>query len=301
MFFSFFRLDRRGRLLSLRIARNLFTLIAYFHRSALRLVLEAWFGLTQKVLITGITGLIGGIVYDNLKNDYEVCGLSRRKMERTGLRSFYGDIRELDKILPAFEGQDCVVHLAADASMSAAWDSVLQSNIIGTYNVFEACRLNGVKRVVYASSNHVTGMYERDHPYHHVVRGEYDKIDVPVPKISHRSETRPDGYYGVSKAYGEALGRYYDEEYGMSVKCLRIGTVNSWDSPLRSIRHFATWLSHRDLAQLVRLCLETGSSVFDIFYGVSDNKWSFWDIDHATAIIGYHPQDNAEKYRSSYR
>jgi len=253
--------------------------------------------LAQRVLITGITGLIGGIVYDSLKNDCEVSGLSRRKMERAGLRSFYGDIRELDKILPAFVGQDSVVHLAADASMSATWDSVLQSNIIGTYNVFEACRLNGVKRVVYASSNHVTGMYERDHPYHHVVGGEYDMVDVPVPMISHRSEIRPDGYYGVSKAYGEAIGRYYAEEYGISVECLRIGTVNSWDSPLRSIRHFATWLSHRDLAQLVRLSLEAENATFDIFYGVSDNKWNFWDINHAMTMIGYHPQDNAERYR----
>jgi len=252
--------------------------------------------LAQKVLITGITGLIGGIVHNDLKNDYEVSGLSRRKID--GLRSFCGDIRELDQILPAFEGQDSVVHLAADASMSASWDSVLQNNIIGTYNVFEACRLNGVKRVVYASSNHVTGMYERDHPYDHIVRGEYDEVDVfPVLRISHRSEIRPDSYYGVSKAYGEAIGRYYTEEYGISVKCLRIGTVNTWDSPLRSIRHFATWLSHRDLVQLVRLSLEAENSVFDIFYGVSDNKWSFWDIDHAKEMIGYRPRDGAERYR----
>ena len=251
--------------------------------------------MAQRVLITGISGLIGGILYKDLKDEYEVTGLSRRRMD--GSRSFCGNIQNLDEILPAFEGQNLVVHLAADASLSAPWGSVLQNNVIGTYNVFEACRLRGIKRVVYASSNHVTGMYERDHPYDHIVRGEYEEVEMlPVPRISHQSEIRPDSYYGVSKAYGEAMGRYYSEMYGISMVCLSIGTVNTWDSPLRSVRHFATWLSHRDLVQLVRLSLEARTLAFGIFYGVSDNKWAFWDIDHAKESIGYHPRDNAESY-----
>jgi len=252
--------------------------------------------LVKRVLITGITGLIGGVLSSDLSRDYEVTGLARREM--TGLRSFSGDIKNLSDILPAFRDQDSVVHLAADASVSAPWKSILPSNIVGTYNVFEACRLNEVKHVVYASSNHVTGMYERDHPYHHIVRGEYDKVDVlPVPMISHRSEIRPDSYYGISKAYGEAMGRYYSEEHGISVVCLRIGTVNSWNTPLHDVRHFSTWLSHRDLVQLARRSLETQGLTFDIFYGVSGNKWRFWDIEHAKEVIGYEPKDNAEGIR----
>jgi len=250
----------------------------------------------SKVLITGVTGLIGGVVFNDLKGDYEISGLARRPM--AGLRHFRGSIDKLDEILPAFEGQDAVVHLAADPSQDASWGSVLPNNLIGTYNMYEASRICGVKRIIFASSNHAAGMYERDYPYRHIVRGEYDKVGVwPVPQITHR-EIRPDGYYGVSKAYGEAMGRYYSEEHGISVVCLRIGTVNRWNSPVRSIRHFATWLSHRDQTQLVRKSLEAPDNLaFDIFYGVSGNKWRFWDIEHPRQVIGYEPEDNAEEYR----
>ncbi len=252
--------------------------------------------MVKRVLITGISGLIGGILQNELSRDHEITGLARRKM--TGPRCFSGDIKDLKDILPIFKDQDAVVHLAADASVSAPWESILPNNIVGTYNVFEACRLNGVKQVVYASSNHVTGMYERDYPYHHLVRGEYEKLDeLSVPKISHRSEIRPDSYYGISKAYGEAMGRYYSEEHKISVVCLRIGTVNKWDTPLRSRRHFSTWLSHRDLVQLVRRSLKAQGVTFDIFYGVSGNKWRFWDIEHAKEVIGYEPEDDAERLR----
>ena len=101
----------------------------------------------KKVLITGITR-VKGLLCSNLSRDYEIKGLAP---EENGWSTiFQGDIRNIDDILPAFRGQDCVVHLAADASVSAPWESILPNNIVGTYNVFEACRLNGVKRVVYA-------------------------------------------------------------------------------------------------------------------------------------------------------
>lgn len=255
----------------------------------------------NKVLITGVTGLIGRIVLDELKGDYELTGLARRPME--DVRHFRGDISDLQAILPAFEGQDAVVHLAADPSQTAPWESVLPNNLVGTYNALEACRIHGVKRMVFASSNHAVGMYERDHPYHHIVKGQYDQVDVsPIPQVTHTSPVRPDGYYGISKVYAEAAGRYYSEEHGISVICLRIGSVVAWDNPTRSIRNFATWQSHRDLAQQIRKSLESPESLlFDIFYGVSDNKWRFWDIDHAREVIGYRPADNAEDYRDKGR
>ncbi len=255
----------------------------------------------NKVLITGVTGLIGRIVLEELKGDRDLTGLARRPMQ--DIRHHQGDISDLQSILPAFEGQDAVVHLAADPSDTAPWDSVLPNNLVGTYNALEACRIHGVKRMVFASSNHTTGMYEKDHPYHHIVKGEYEQVNVwPVPQVTHMSAVRPDGYYGVSKAYGEALGRYYSEEHGISVICLRIGSVVAWDNPTRNIRHFATWQSHRDLAQQVRKSLDAPEEVrFDIFYGVSDNKWRFWDTDHARDSIGYQPTDNAEVFRGRDR
>lgn len=251
----------------------------------------------KKVLITGVTGLIGEILINELKDDYELTGLARRSM--TNIQHFRGDISDLQSILPAFEGQDAVVHLAADSNQNGAWNSVLPNNLLGTYNTLEACRVNGIKRVVFASSNHTTGMYERDIPYSQIIDGRYDQVSVwPIPKITHKSDIRPDGYYGVSKAYGEALSRYYSEEHAISIICLRIGSVVAWDNPTHSIRHYATWQSHRDLTQQVRKSLEAKESIrFDIFYGVSNNKWRFWDIDHARNIIGYQSLDNAENFR----
>ena len=251
----------------------------------------------ENILITGITGLIGGIVFNDLKKDYQITGLSLRKMD--AVKHFQANVDNLEEIMPAFQGQDAVIHLSADASVTASWESTLPNNIIGTYNVYEAARQNNVKRIIFASSNHTTGMFENDHPYHHIVKGEYNQVARPIQQISHTSEVRPDGYYGISKAYGENMGRYYSEQYGMSVIALRIGTVNAWNNPTKNIRHFATWLSHQDQAQLVRKSLQAPETLmFDIFYGVSNNKWRFWDIEHGGHIIGYDPEDDAEKYRS---
>tara|TARA_B100001750_G_C15507204_1_gene601230 strand:+ start:957 stop:1730 length:774 start_codon:yes stop_codon:yes gene_type:complete len=253
----------------------------------------------KKILITGISGLIGQIAYQDLKNDFDITGLSRRELK--GIKYFRNSITELKSIIPAFKDQDTVIHLAADPSDLSPWESILPNNIIGTYNVFEAARICGIKRIIFASSNHVTGMYENDHPYHHIVKGEYTNIDKKtISKISHLSEIRPDGYYGISKSYGEAMGRYYNETYNISVISLRIGSVIKWNHPLKNIRHFATWLSHRDQAQLIRKSiLASTDTKFDIFYGVSNNDWRFWNIEHAKKIINFCPEDNAEEYRKN--
>jgi nucleoside-diphosphate-sugar epimerase len=209
------------------------------------------------------------------------------------------DVSNFAAIRPAFEGLDMVVHLAADVSMQAPWESVLPNNIVATYNVFEACRQAGVQRVVFASSNHAVGMYEFDQPYVRIRQGDYAGLDpAAVPWVDHTVRIRPDGYYGISKAFGEAVGAYYAENFAMSVICLRIGTVNRHNSPTHDVRHMATWLSHRDLAQLVDRCLTVAGIRFEIVYGVSGNTWRFWDIAHAQRVLGYVPQDNAEAYRS---
>src|SRR5215472_11411168 len=231
-----------------------------------------------QVLVTGSSGLIGGVVVRTLGDKYTFSGLDRvQPADAPDIPITVADVSNFDAMRPAFDGMDAVVHLAADAGMQAPWESVLPNNIVATYNVFEASRQAGVQRLVFASSNHAVGMFEFDEPYVRI---------------------RPDGYYGISKAYGEAMGAYYAENFAMSVICLRIGTVNRHNSPQRDVRHMATWLSHRDLAQLVDRCLSVPGLRFEIFYGVSGNTWRFWDIEHARHVLGYQPQDNAETYRT---
>jgi nucleoside-diphosphate-sugar epimerase len=252
------------------------------------------------VLVTGSSGLIGGVVIRTLGDRYTFTGLDRTQpADAPDIPTTVADVSDFNAIRPAFNGMDAVVHLAADASMQAPWESVLTNNIVATYNVFEAARQAGVQRLICASSNHAVGMFELDEPYVRIRQGNYAGLDPgTVPRVDHTVRIRPDGYYGVSKAYGEAMGAYYAENFGMSVICLRIGTVNRHNSPQRDIRHMATWLSHRDLAQLVDRCLSVEGVHFEIFYGVSGNTWRIWDIEHARRVLGYAPQDNAETYRT---
>jgi nucleoside-diphosphate-sugar epimerase len=141
--------------------------------------------------------------------------------------------------------------------------------------------------VVFASSNHVTGAYEGFPPRLHT---------QPHPtRITPQDPIRPDGNYGVSKAAGEAIARMYYELYGIESVCLRIGTVLRDDNPGRDPRHESTWLSHRDLVQLVRKSL-LAKIKFAIYYGVSNNRKRFWDISNAEQEIGYHPESDASSY-----
>lgn len=254
-----------------------------------------------KVLITGSSGLIGGVLVSHLGDRYSFSGLDRRGSEggASKIPTSVGDVADLASIRNAFDGMNAVVHLAANADMHQAWDSALNNGIIATHNVFEAARQAGARRVVYASSNHAVGMFELDEPYRRIRKGDYSGLDpAKLKRIDRNVAIRPDGYYGVSKAFGEAIGAYYAENHGMEVACLRIGTVNRHNDPTHDVRQLATWCSHRDLAQLIDRCLSAPNLKFDIFYGVSNNKWHFWDIEHARKTIGYQPQDDAESYRS---
>jgi len=255
---------------------------------------------TLKVLVTGSSGLIGGVVIRTLGDKYTFSGLDRvQPADAPDIPITVADVSNFDAMRPAFDGMDAVVHLAAEAGMQAPWESVLPNNIVATYNVFEASRQAGVQRLVFASSNHAVGMFELDEPYVRIRAGNYAGLEpASLPRVDHAVRIRPDGYYGVSKAYGEAMGTYYAENFAMSVICLRIGTVNRHNSPQRDVRHMATWLSHRDLAQLVDRCLSVPGLRFEIFYGVSGNTWRFWDIERARHVLGYVPQDNAETYRT---
>lgn len=258
----------------------------------------------KTVLITGAEGNIGTRLRAYLAELYRLRSLTRVPV--AGLESTVADIADLAAILPAFDGVDAVVHLAASATVDAAWADVLHNNIEGTYNVFEAARQRGVHHVVFASSNHAAGMFESEAAPDLYRRGSGVMVDD-------RSPLRPDSLYGVSKAYGEALGRYYSESFGLRVHCLRIGSVLVDDDPRsKAIRHgpgpfwlppmtpeqrlrryAATWLSHADLARLVDACLRAEHVPFGIYYGVSDNPYRFFSLDNAKADLGWWPQDAA--------
>jgi nucleoside-diphosphate-sugar epimerase len=250
----------------------------------------------QKVIITGAGGLIGGILRERLSDEYDISCVDVRRVRSSSTRRV--DSRKLRSVIRAFEGHDVVVDLAALPAVRTPWEHVYSDNVPATINAFEAARSAGCRRVVYASSNHVVGLYERDEPYASIVAGEYDGLDPgSVPLITSSSPIRPDSYYGIGKAFGEAAGRYYAEERGLSVHCLRIGSVTRTGGPT-DVRCFATLITHDDLVRLVRASIEAPADIgYGIFYGVSANKWNFWDIAEARAMIGYDPRGNAESWR----
>lgn len=239
----------------------------------------------NKLLITGINGLIGGVIRLPLEERYRVYGCDRVGPFRD--RVFHVDIAEGEAVQEFFEEQGpfpYLVHLAANPRVDAPWEDVLRTNITGARNVYHAAQQGGTRRVVFASSNHVTGAYEGFPPRLHR-QEDPGEISVSDP-------IRPDSDYGVSKAFGEALARYYYERWGLASICLRIGSVLEDDDPTRDPRHRKTWLSHRDLVQLVSksLLAEIG---YGIYYGVSDNAGRFWDLSNARQDLDYQPLDNA--------
>jgi NAD+ dependent glucose-6-phosphate dehydrogenase len=255
-------------------------------------------GPIKNVLITGSNGLIGSMLAAAFSDKYHISGLDiTAPAAGNTVPATFADGSDYDAILPAFNGIDAVVHLAANAPVETPWPDVLKNNIATTHNVYEAAHQSGVKRLVFASSNHAVGRFENDEPYKSIVAGNYSGLKPgEFQRVDNTVQVRPDSDYGISKVFGEATGRYYSERFGLEVACLRIGTVNRHNSPVQSVRQMATWLSHRDLAQLVERCLSQ-SLEFEIFYGVSGNTWRFWDIGYAKEKIGYAPQDNAEDWR----
>ena len=256
-----------------------------------------------RVLVTGANGLIGGFVMNAWRasrSQFEPIGLARQAGPNADI---VADIGDLDALSAACIGIDAIVHLAATSAVGSPWDAVLESNLIGTYHVFEAARRAGVPRVVFASSNHAIGTFETQ-----AAPKLYELDDDRV--YDHTVEIRPDSLYGVSKAYGESLGRYYVDHHGLSVVSLRIGGTRDPNDPshpnqlwadmsdrrpetlaLRR-RMRAVWLSERDCVQLIEKSLLTNES-WVLVYGISNNPRRFWDIEHARQVLGYEPQDAA--------
>ncbi|MBC8163302.1 MAG: NAD(P)-dependent oxidoreductase [Roseiflexaceae bacterium] len=230
----------------------------------------------QRVLITGAGGEIGRALRAGLYGHYPALRLLDIKPQeppRAGEELLNVDVTDLDATSAALKDVDCVVHLAG-IPREDTWATILPNNIVGTYNVFEAARLNRVKRLIFASSNHAVG-------YHPTARA----IGIDV-------QPRPDSRYGVSKVFGEALGRMYADKHGLSVACLRIG---SYRERPQDKRQLSTWISPRDMVQLTRRCIDAPDYHFLVAYGVSANTRNRW-VDASADILGYRPQDNAEEF-----
>ena len=235
----------------------------------------------NRVLITGAGGGIGRSLRDTLRGVYPVLRLSDRvplapaRPEHQGREEVLDpvDIADTAAVEKMVAGVDGIVHLGG-ISGESEWQPILQSNIIGTYNLFEAARRARVQRIIVATSNHAVGFYPRDH------------------KIDHRVVPRPDSRYGVSKAFGEALASLYSDKHGIGVLCTRIG--NFGEKPIDK-RRLSIWISPRDYTQLVRIGLEHPDIRYEIVYGVSNNRRSWYDNSNA-ARLGYRPQDDSEPH-----
>ncbi len=227
------------------------------------------------VLITGAAGLIGTGLRENFQGRYRLRLSDARTPE--GLRDdeefVKADLRDFEAVQRTVEGVDAVVHLGGIASEDT-WEAIRDINIDGTYNVFESARRSGAKRVIYASSVHAVGFYPRSR-----------KIGPDVTVL-------PDSRYGVSKAFGEAIGALYANKYDLEVMAIRIG--NAYPEPIDE-RRLSIWTSHRDLAQLIGIGLDHPDLAFEIVYGVSGNTRSWWDNAGAERL-GYRPEDNAEDW-----
>jgi uronate dehydrogenase len=233
----------------------------------------------SRLLLTGAAGALGSVLRPRLKRLCETLRLS--DVADLGTAAPGEELRpaaleDRAAMLALLEGVQAVVHLGG-VSVEKPFDTILPANIVGLFNLYEAARLQGVRRVVFASSNHVTGYYRQD-----------EVIDPAMP-------VRPDGYYGLSKAFGENLSRFYFDRYAIETVCLRIGS--SFPEP-KDRRMLATWLSHDDLERLVVASLTAPIVGHCIVYGLSDNLTNWWHNPGAKTI-GYRAQDSSEPFRST--
>lgn len=231
--------------------------------------------LPSRVLITGAAGAIGSCLRDGLRPLVDELVLSdvRAVTPVANERFVPADLADRDAVAGAVQGVDAVIHLGG-VPVEVPFEQLVGPNLVGNFNVYEAARLAGVPRVVFASSNHATGFY-------------------PVQRILTGCEpTRPDSLYGVTKVYGEALGRLYVDKFNLEVVCVRIG---SFAPRPRQLRELSTWLSYEDAVRLFVACLSAPNIGFRVVYGASANTRLFWDLSSAREL-GYEPQDDAERY-----
>lgn len=251
-------------------------------------------GAKKKVLITGASGLIGGLTIRDLGHRYEFSGLSRRPV--AGIPHIEADISDLEAVRRACRGRDMVLHLAAETQDYNNWERVFESTMRGTLNVYVGAQEAGVERVVFMSTGSTMCGYEwfEGSPYGALARGE----DVPPgwKMLDYRDPPRPDGPYAVGKLFGEQAGRWYSDHHGMSVICIRLGAVLPSDRP-ELIRHFPGYLSQADAVQMIDLCLGAPPSLkYDIFDAISENSRRWRDTSHAKEVLGWRPTGSSDNF-----
>src|SRR5574343_534199 len=231
------------------------------------------------LLMTGAAGGLGQVMRERLKANCKVLRLSdvsAMAPAQAGEEVVQADLADADAVKALVAGCQAIVHFGG-VSTEQPWGAILQANIVGLYNLSEAARLHGVKRIVFASSNHVMGFYRQS-----------EVVDALSPP-------RPDGLYGVSKAFGEDLSRMYFERWGIETACVRIGSC--LPEP-RDLRMLASWISHDDMHRLITACLTTQVLGHSIIYGTSDNSVSWYD-NRLAHHIGYRPKDSSDMFREA--
>lgn len=240
----------------------------------------------KKVLILGATGRVGpGLIEEYFKeycNHYELLiGIHKKSREDFGLKTRKYDLGNINKLKRAFKGIDVVVHFAANSNSEADFKDILKPNIIGAYNVFEAARISGVKRIVFASSVHAIRGYKI---------GE---------KVRHNYVPKPTGFYGASKVFGESLCYIYSSDYNMSCLAIRIGAYISDDRKkvvCLTRENFDYIISQRDMTQLVHKCIMAPDKLkFAILAGISNNHNKYMDLEYTKKTVGYKPEDDVYK------
>lgn len=247
-----------------------------------------------KILITGASGLIGSLVLRDLSDRYEFSGLSRRAV--AGIRHTQASITHLDAIRPAFAGMDGVLHLGVSVDVDD-WDDQMAVTALGTLNVFRAAQEAGVRQVVFLSSGSTMCGWEWDDtlPYGRLARGEWDGL-AEWPLLDTTTPPRPDSPYAVAKLFGEHVGRFFADKYGMQVIVIRLGGVLREDQPTL-IRQFPGYLAQADAVQMIDRCLSAPASMrYEIFDAISDN-WPKWrDTSPAKRRLGWRPAGSSDRF-----
>ena len=232
----------------------------------------------NRLLLTGAAGGLGNVLRETLRPYAKVIRLSDiveiTPASDSSEEVVTCDLADKQAVHQLVEGVDAILHFGG-VSTEHAFEEILGANICGVFHIYEAARRHGVKRVIFASSNHVIGFYKQD-----------EVIDAHSPR-------RPDSYYGLSKSYGEDVASFYFDRYGIETVSIRIGS--SFPEP-QNRRMMSTWLSFGDLTQLLERALYAPNVGHTIVYGVSDNKNVWWD-NRLAAGLGYVPQDSSEVFR----
>ncbi|QLG28934.1 NAD(P)-dependent oxidoreductase [Halorarum halophilum] len=292
----------------------------------------------QNVLVTGPFGEAGEAILNYLaeKKRYDFTYLDRN--DHPEYDTHVADITDYEAIRPAFDGQDAVIHLAAQSDAGADFEDVIEPNIVGTYNVLKAMKEADVGKLIFASSQRIMGLYEEEHApelYEEDYPSEYEPL-----RLTHKTLPKPDGYYGATKMFGEHIGqtharrdgaphqvyslrissvrtKEYDHPYGDAERGVDRGEeykvdddevwdqsqTGSWERGSQEYEEMekrlkASWTSQRDFANLLECCLEDEDVTYDTFYAVSGNDARWFDIEHAKAVLGYEPQDNGSEWES---